>query len=104
MLSLAPLEPVDYLVLGHITIDQTPKGEVLGGSAAYAALTAQALGLRVGVVTMRGNEIPLRGMEGVTIIAGESPHSTTFENIYTPAGRVQHIRRLAPQVPFSLVP
>ena len=40
------VEPVDYLAVGHITIDQTPDGPRLGGSVAYAALTAQALGLR----------------------------------------------------------
>lgn len=44
-------QPVDYLVIGHVTQDLTPSGPVLGGTAAYAALTARAMGLRVGVVT-----------------------------------------------------
>ena len=64
MFHMVSLEPVDYLVIGHITVDLTPSGPALGGSAAYAALTARALGLRVGIVTVRGNEIPLTALDG----------------------------------------
>lgn len=104
MFHMVSLEPVDYLVLGHLTVDLTPSGPVLGGSAAYAALTAQALGLRVGVVTVRGNEIPLTGLEGVQVVAIETAHSTTFENLYSPAGRTQYLRHAAPKIDFSAVP
>ena len=45
------LQPIDYLVLGHITCDVSTDGYRLGGTATYATLTARALGLRVGVVT-----------------------------------------------------
>ena len=51
MLNLVLLEPVDYLVIGHVAHDLTPQGPRLGGTVAYSALTAQALGLRVGIVT-----------------------------------------------------
>ncbi len=51
MFELVPLEPVDYLVIGHLTEDLTPAGPRLGGTAAFSALTARALGLRVGVVS-----------------------------------------------------
>lgn len=101
---MVSLEPVDYLVIGHITVDLTPSGPVMGGSAAYAALTARALGLRVGIVTVRGNEIPLDGLEGIPVVAGEAEYSTTFENLYTPEGRVQYIRKVAPKIDFDLVP
>lgn len=98
------MDSIDYLVIGHITVDITPSGPVMGGSAAYAALTARALGLRVGVVTVRGNEIPIPQLDGIQVISGEAEFSTTFENVYTPAGRVQFIRRVAPKIDFSLVP
>ncbi len=101
---MVSLEPVDYLVIGHITVDLTPSGPVMGGSAAYAALTARALGLRVGIVTVRGNEIPLDGLEGIPVVAGEAEYSTTFENLYTPEGRIQYLRKVAPKVDFELVP
>lgn len=104
MFHMVSLEPVDYLVIGHITVDLTPSGPVMGGSAAYAALTARALGLRVGIVTVRGNEIPLDGLEGIPVVAGEAEYSTTFENLYTPEGRIQYIRKVAPKVDFDLVP
>ena len=45
MLSLPSVEPVDYLVIGHVAHDLTPDGWRLGGTAAYSALTAQALGM-----------------------------------------------------------
>jgi sugar/nucleoside kinase (ribokinase family) len=104
MFHMVSLEPVDYLVIGHITVDLTPSGPVMGGSAAYAALTARALGLRVGVVTMRGNEIPLTALDGIPVVAGEAEYSTTFENFYTPQGRTQHVRHVAPKIDFAIVP
>jgi sugar/nucleoside kinase (ribokinase family) len=104
MFHMVSLEPVDYLVIGHITVDLTPSGPVLGGSATYAALTARAMGLRVGVVTVRGSELPLDALAGITVVAGESKKSTTFENTYTAAGRTQYLRHSAPKVDFALVP
>jgi len=101
---MATYDTVDYLVIGHITVDLTANGPVMGGSAAYAALTARALGLRVGVVTVRGNEIPLKELDGISVVAGQAEHSTTFENIYTPAGRVQYVRHMAPKIDFASVP
>jgi len=101
---MVSLEPVDYLVIGHITVDLTPAGSVMGGSAAYAALTARAMGLRVGIVTVRGNEFPLTGLDGIPVVAGEAEHSTTFENVYTPTGRVQYIRKVASKIDFAIVP
>ncbi len=102
---MVSLEPIDYLVIGHITVDLTPSCElVMGGSAAYAALTARALGLRVGVVTVRGNEIPLTGLDGIPVVAVEAEHSTTFQNVYGPTGRFQYIRHCAPKIDFRVVP
>jgi sugar/nucleoside kinase (ribokinase family) len=104
MFHMVSLEPVDYVVIGHLTVDLTPSGPVLGGSAAYASLTARALGLRVGIVTAWGNEIPLTALKGIPVIAAEAEHSSTFENIPTPTGRIQYIRHAAPRIDFSLVP
>jgi len=97
-------QPVDYLVIGHLTVDLTPGGPLLGGSAAYSALTARALGLRVGIVTAWGGEISLSALDGIPVQAVEAEHSSTFENIYTAAGRVQYIRHVAPRIDYALVP
>jgi len=104
MSDLVALEPVDYLVIGHVAHDLTPEGSRLGGTAAYSALTARALGLRVGIVTASGAETSLDALNGIPVIAVESPRSTTFENIYTEHGRVQYLRAQATRINFRNVP
>jgi len=104
MSSLIHLEPVDYLVLGHVAHDLTPEGWRLGGTAAYAALTARALGLKVGVVTACGPETTLEGLQGISVISLDSKHSTTFENIYMEHGRVQYLRARAARLHYDIIP
>lgn len=104
MFNLAPLEPINYLIIGHITRDLTPAGPQMGGTAAYAGLTAQALGLRVGIVTSWGAELPLGNLKSVPIINYPSDHSTTFENIYTKTGRIQIVHTIAPRLDFHMIP
>ena len=87
MRYITPLEPVDYLVIGHIAVDLTPQGPRIGGTAAYAALTAQALGLRVGIVTSWASEVSAERLRDIPTINLPSENSTTFENIYTKQGR-----------------
>jgi sugar/nucleoside kinase (ribokinase family) len=104
MSSLKTLEPVDYLVIGHVAHDLTPEGPRLGGTAAYSALTAQALGLRVGIVTAYGPETSLAPLRNIPVVSLESPNSTIFENIYTEHGRIQYLRAQATRLDFSSVP
>jgi sugar/nucleoside kinase (ribokinase family) len=104
MLNLLPLEPVDYLVIGHLAHDLTPAGPRLGGTAAFAALTARALGLRVGIVTAVGAETPLDALEGIPVVSVPSEHSTTFENIYHENGRTQILHHRAAPIDFNQVP
>jgi sugar/nucleoside kinase (ribokinase family) len=104
MFHMISLDPVDYLVIGHVTVDLSPSGPKLGGSAAYAALTARAMGLSVGIVTVCGNDLPLADLAGIPVVASAADCSTTFENEYTSTGRVQYIRHLAPKIDFAIVP
>lgn len=104
MLSFTPLAPVDYLVIGHITLDQTPSGPRIGGTASYASLTARMLGLRVGIVTAWGGEMPLEALHGLPVVSFPTERSTTFENIYTPEGRVQILHHVAPRLGYHMVP
>src|SRR5215213_3876767 len=101
MSSLMSLEPVDYLVIGHIAHDLTPEGSRLGGTAAYSALTARALGLHVGIVTASGPETSLDALNAIPVVSIESPQSTTFENIYAEHGRIQYLRALATRISFD---
>jgi len=104
MHQLAHLEPVDYLVVGHITRDLTPDGPRIGGTAAYSALTAQALGLRVGIVTSWGEDVPPGPLRHLPIASFPTETSTTFENIRTPEGRTQYVYHTAPSLGYNLVP
>jgi hypothetical protein len=104
MVQITPLEPVDYLLIGHITVDLTPAGPRLGGTVVYSALTAQALGLRVGIVTSWGAELPLGALGSIPIASFPAEHSTTFQNIYTPAGRLQTIEHIASSLDYYQVP
>jgi sugar/nucleoside kinase (ribokinase family) len=104
MLDVALRQPVDYLVIGHITQDVTPNGLRLGGTAAFSALTARAFGLRAGVVTSANDKTSMKVLEGIQIVSVASEHTATFENIYTEDGRTQILHHHAARIPFDLVP
>ncbi len=104
MEALTQLSPVDYLVIGHITCDLTAEGPKMGGTAAYSGLTALATGLRVGIVTSWGEELPLGSLAGATTINLPTEHSTTFENIYAPAGRTQIVHHTANEITPAAIP
>jgi sugar/nucleoside kinase (ribokinase family) len=104
MQNRVSLESVDYLAIGHVAHDLTPQGPRVGGTVAYAALTARALGLKAGIVTAVGNETSLEALDGITIVSTDSPRSTTFDNIYTADGRIQFLRAQANRINFNHVP
>jgi len=105
MLDSIPLQAVDYLVIGHITRDLTSEGFHLGGTAAFSALTARALGLGVGVVTSCNEKSPMKVFEGIPVISLSSEHTTTFENIYAGKdGRTQILHHHAEHISFDSVP
>jgi sugar/nucleoside kinase (ribokinase family) len=96
---------VDYLVIGHAAHDLSPSGAHLGGTVAFSALTARALGLRVGIVTSVGRETPLAALDGIPVIMIPSEHSTTFENTYGHNSvRTQILHNLAAPIDFAHVP
>lgn len=101
---ILPLEPVDYLVVGHVARDLTPRGEVLGGTVSYSALTACALGLRVGIVTACQADFAMPELEGVPKAIHVADTTTTFENIMTHSGRVQIIHSQAPVLTSADIP
>ena len=106
MYRITPLEPIDYLIIGHLTRDILPDGNRLGGTAAYSSLTARALGLRVGILTACEDCLSTPELEaaGVQVVGLRSDETTTFENRYTPNGRVQYLHQVAPGLDFSMIP
>lgn len=104
MTGLTLIEPIDYLLIGHITKDLIPGGYTVGGTVSYAARTAAALGLRVGVVTSCEPGWLPPELDGIQVAAYPSEFTTTYENIHTPNGRIQYIHHQAECLNLSMVP
>ena len=96
----------DYLVIGHLTADLTPEGRFLGGTVSYAARTAHAFGLRVGVLTSAAAGEPLLAELAPYAEVRTLPASatSTFENIYHANGRTQYIRGVAEKLTAADIP
>jgi len=95
---------VDYLVIGHLTRDIDEQGEQLGGSAAYAALTAAAFGLKVGIVTNSGTDINLKMLENVPIANNQTSETTTFESWLENGKRKLKVHQLAAPIQIHNIP
>ena len=98
---------IDYLAIGHVTRDLDPgsaSGSTWGGTSAYAALTAQRLGLRSGILTAFDSEAELGPLAGIPIAGIGSEYSTTFNNRMTARGREQQVTHRAPQIHPYMVP
>ncbi len=104
MSELTNLQPIDYLLIGHITQDLTPQGPALGGTASYAALTAVSFGLRVGIVTSCRADLNLDIFNGITVLRKDAEQNSTFINTHTPAGRIQHIKGVAETITLADIP
>ncbi|MBX3037526.1 MAG: hypothetical protein KF758_11510 [Anaerolineales bacterium] len=98
------LQPVDYLLIGHIAVDLTPNGKQLGGTVSYAALTAKAMGLRVGIVTSVGDDANLEILNGIQIVNIPTEQSTIFENVKTENGRKQTLHHQATKIDLTYIP
>jgi len=76
-----------FLTIGHVTRDRHPEGDVLGGAAAYAALTVRRLGWEVGVLTAAGPDFdPERELPGIDVFLLRSTATTRFVNTYDEDG------------------
>ena len=102
--GLITTEPIDYLVVGHITQDITPTGLVMGGTVTYAALTAQALGRKVGIVTSARDDLDLKYLNGIPVHLIPAEYSTTFKNQPTPFGRQQYLYHTAKTLTAADIP
>lgn len=97
---------IDCLLIGHGTADLRDGGRVLGGTVSYAAPIVQRFGHKVGILTSAAKDEPLleplHTHAELTIIPAEK--TTTFENIYTPSGRVQVLHGVASSLKLEMLP
>ena len=97
---------IDYLVIGHMTVDLVPGGRMLGGTISYAAPTYAAFGHSVGIVTSAASGEPLlRQLEPFGELAVvPSADSLTYENVYSDDGRQQFVRATAQSLRHTDIP
>src|ERR1700738_813362 len=96
---------VDYLLLGHVTVDRLDdKRVVLGGTATYGALTARNMGARVGVHTSTSYEPGLIDTLGGVLVARiPAEYTTCFVNEYTAGKRRQTIESVAEKLTYEQI-
>ncbi len=97
---------LDFLAVGHVTVDRVEGVLRLGGAAAYASLTAARLGLSSGAVTSVGADFPFwNDLSEVEVHYTEAPTTTTFENVYESGERRQRVLGAAlPLTELTLAP
>jgi sugar/nucleoside kinase (ribokinase family) len=79
---------VDFVAVGHLTLDRTPGGTRPGGAAYYAAMTARRLGLRVALLTSCGADFPTDALPpDIEVMNVPSDRTTMFELDESPRGR-----------------
>ncbi|MGH7348973.1 MAG: hypothetical protein ACREI6_03075, partial [Candidatus Rokuibacteriota bacterium] len=70
---------MDFVAVGHVTLDQTTGGTRPGGAAYYAAVTALRLGLRVGLLTSFGPDFPRAAIpSAISVVNVASERTTSF--------------------------
>jgi hypothetical protein len=96
---------VEYLLLGHITVDRLDDKRVaMGGTATYAALTARNMGARVGVHTSSAYEPGLIDtLRGVLVARIPAEYTTCFVNEYIGGKRRQTIESVAQKLTYEQI-
>lgn len=94
---------VEYLVLGHVTVDRLDDNRVaMGGTATYAAVTARNMGARAGVHTSASYEPGLVDTLGGVLVARiPAEYTTCFVNDYSSGKRVQTIESVAEKLTYE---
>jgi 1D-myo-inositol 3-kinase len=73
------MSAVDFVAIGHVTLDQTAHGTRPGGAAYYTAMTAHRLGLSVGLLTSFGPDFPADAIPpDVEVVNVAAQQTTTF--------------------------
>jgi 1D-myo-inositol 3-kinase len=96
---------LDYLAIGHLTVDRLATGIAPGGSVTYAGIAATRLGLKAGILTSADEELNWPDfLPGIQIVRTPSPATTSFENSYTAGRRKQRLLAVADPISGASVP
>jgi sugar/nucleoside kinase (ribokinase family) len=96
---------IDYLLLGHVTVDRLDEKRVaLGGTATYAAVTARNMGARAGIHTSAAYEPGLIDiLRGVLVARVPADYTTCFVNDYSSGKRQQSIESVAEKLTYEQI-
>jgi hypothetical protein len=94
---------IDYLLVGHVTVDRLDDKRVaLGGTATYASLTARNMGARAAVHTSAAYEPGLIDTLGGVLVARiPAEYTTCFVNDYSAGKRQQSIESMAEKLSYD---
>ena len=101
---------IDLLAIGTVTrdietADPTSADYVLGGTVSFAAVTAARLGYSPAILTRAGDDVDLTVLHEIASVhALHAERTTTFANLYSPAGRVQYCYTPSPPIAASDIP
>jgi sugar/nucleoside kinase (ribokinase family) len=97
---------LDYVVIGHISRDETSDGPKLGGTVSYAGFAASALGARVGVVTSAARDESVLDLfpDAIRVHSVPAVTSTGFVNEYDGDNRRQVLLGRAAPLALAQVP
>lgn len=98
-------EPIDYLLIGHVTADlQADQSISLGGTASFSGMTAARLGHKVGLVTSCASDLQLEPLSGIQKWVVPSEKSTVFRNEGLGRTRIQHLYSSATRITADHIP
>jgi hypothetical protein len=95
--------PIEYLLIGHVTVDRVDERRVtLGGTATYASLTARNMGARVAVHTSASYEPGLVDrLRGIQVARIPADYTTCFVNDYHAGRRQQTLESVAEKLSYE---
>lgn len=89
-------DPLEFIAVGHVTIDRVEGEARLGGAAAYAALAARHLGVRAGLVSSAGDDFPYwECFDGIHTKLIQAEHTTELEHRFVGSERHQYVHHVA---------
>lgn len=97
-------EKIEYQCIGHVCHDITPLGSILGGTASYASIVAQRLGMTTEVITSCGDDFLFDDVfrdRGILLKKQLSKETTKFQNIYRDGTREQFMHARADTIHSS---
>lgn len=90
------MQSIDFQVIGHVCHDWSPNGNLLGGTASYAALFAKKMNLETQVLTSFGNDFEFEEtFHKINLQVIPSLQTTFFKNIYDGFARQQFLLKKA---------